>query len=408
MVEKTDYDVVVLGGGLAGCSLALRLLAELSTENPNISIAVLEKKHYQPSSQNNFDSRCIALSYGSYQILQSAGVWQALCAQQPSVVEPIHQIHIAEQGKFGRTLLKHQDFQLPALGYVVESAALGNTLLQQIEKEQRVDWLSPVQLEKIEQHEDRIDVILQDKDKIRCQLLVAADGDHSFCHQLLGSPPQLKKYQQTAIIANITTEYPHQNIAYERFTPNGPIALLPLTQNRCSLVWSVAQKDADRILQLDDQAFIEQLQQNAGFRLGKILSLGKRAAFPLVLRQLPDEVGQLPRIVFVGNAAHTIHPVAGQGLNLGLRDIDVLSAMIKQNIEQNQGCFVYHDDLIKNYWQQRKEDIQRVSRATDGLISIFANDLFPLTPLRSLSLALLDGLSGVKSMVAKQAMGIGL
>ncbi|MCK5666514.1 MAG: FAD-dependent monooxygenase, partial [Thiotrichaceae bacterium] len=327
-MTKTKYDIAILGGGMAGISMALSL-AQIKTDKV-LHIAVFEKTAFDDKHQSSFDDRCIALSAGSQQIYQAMGIWNKLTA-----VEPIKKIHISEHGKMGFSRLDSHNEKVDALGYVVESYALGKVLikhLKQLHKQQhKVDIFCPAQIKSINYSENKVNLSYTFKDKqqtLTASLLIAADGGQSFCHQFLTTPPSVKAYQQSAIIANIETQYPHQGEAFERFTKSGPLAILPLTEtngskNRCSLVWTVEEKNVDKIMSLSDSDFIAQLQQKFGYRLGNIVRTGKRFCYPLILKNLDSSaVTQLKRLVFVGNSAHAIHPVSGQGFNLGLRDID--------------------------------------------------------------------------------------
>ncbi len=238
-------------------------------------------------------------------------------------------------------------------------------------------------------------------------MIIAADGSHSFCHPFLSTAPIIKKYQQCAIIANIETEYTHQGEAFERFTESGPLAVLPLTENRCSLVWTVNETELDNMMSLSDNDFLQQLQQRFGYRLGKIQHIGKRFSYPLALMSLEISAAtQLQRMLFIGNAAHSIHPVTGQGFNLGLRDISALTQLIQSNIQQHNGQFIYQPELIKKYWLNREKDIQQVTRFTDSLIKVFSNKTFPLTPARNIALMLFELYQPLKSLLARFAMGI--
>jgi 2-octaprenyl-6-methoxyphenol hydroxylase len=340
-MTKTKYDIVILGAGMAGTSMALSL-ARINTRKP-LRIAIFEKIAFDDSQQSSFDDRCIALSEGSHQIYKNMGVWQHLKA-----FEPIKNIHISEQGKIGFSHLSSEQEKVDALGYVVESHELGKVLIKQLQQQQ-IDIFCPAQIKHIDFANNTaetvtIDYALKGKNKsLNASLLIAADGGQSYCHQFLSTLPSSKSYQQSAVIANIETQYPHQGEAFERFTESGPLAILPLTQNRCSLVWTVKEKDVENIMSLTDDDFIVQLQQKFGYRLGEITRTGKRFSYPLILKTLDSKsVTQLQNLAFVGNAAHAIHPVTGQGFNLGLRDISTLSQLIEKNIQHNNGQFIYH------------------------------------------------------------------
>ncbi len=404
-----SFDVIILGAGLSGCSMALQILSLLGAKN-KLSIAMIEKKSYQNTpSESHFDDRCIALSAGSKTIFQTMGIWDELNSSSNKVVEEIKKIHISDRGHFGCSQISHQDYQLEALGYVVESRALGNCLLSRVKKEKSIRLFTPAKITQLDHQQDIVTVDLQQdaqQFQIKAGLLIAADGDNSFCHQFLDKPLHIKDYFQAAIIANVKMQYSHQGMAYERFTDSGPLALLPLTQSRSSLVWTAKEQDVDQILSYNDEQFKQALQQRFSYRLGKVLDVGKRFSYPLVLRRLDQQsVENLANICFVGNAAHTVHPVAGQGLNLGLRDVEALALAISDNIQQHQGKFDPNQAMLQAYWQQRSKDIYRVQTATDSLIRLFSNQYFPLTPLRNIGLLGLDLLPSLKHFLATYAMG---
>lgn len=408
--QNSNYDIIILGGGMAGISMALALarqpLAKMLYQK-TLHIAVIEKTPFDAAHQSSFDDRCIALSAGSQLIYQHMGIWEALTGKN----EAIKNIHISEQGKMGFARLNHQQENVDALGYVVESHALGKVLLEQLQQYQHVDILCPRQVKNINFSSTSVSIQLSDTENksqiLNASFLIAADGSQSFCHHFLASAPIIKQYRQYAIIANIETEYPHQGEAFERFTESGPLAVLPLTKNRCSLVWTVKEKSVESFMSLSDADFVQQLQQNFGYRLGKIQHTGKRFAYPLSLMSLEISAAtQLQRLVFVGNSAHGIHPVTGQGFNLGLRDISTLAKLIHKNIQQHQGQFVYQEQLIENYWQSRENDIKQVSRFTDSLIRLFSNQTFPLTPARNIGLILFELYQPLKGLLARFTMGL--
>jgi len=410
-MSKSYFDIVIVGGGMAGSSMAL-LLAQ-----SGLKIAILEKNSYQKKQQASFDDRCIALSWSSKKIFQKMNAWSLL--EKPSnnkgnsdVLAEILDIHISDQGKMGVTRLNHLQENVAALGYVVESRALGEVLTKQVSEQKNISIYCPARLKHMLYEHGQANLELEYRNKTKhltTSLVIAADGAKSFGHSFLDIPPQINNYQQTAIIANVETQFPHNNIAYERFTPSGPLAMLPLTKGRCSLVWTVKEEQVDEVLGLSDDEFLTQLQQQFSYRLGNITRTGKRFTYPLSLMKLdPDVAKKCPGLVFVGNAAHSIHPVAGQGFNLGLRDIAVLADLIEKNIQTNDGQFLFEQSLIEQYWELREPDIERVGKITNNLIKIFSNERFPWTPSRNLGLIMADIVLPLKHKIARQAMGMGI
>ncbi|HEY9051869.1 MAG TPA: 2-octaprenyl-6-methoxyphenyl hydroxylase [Gammaproteobacteria bacterium] len=315
-----DYDVIIIGGGMVGASLACSLANQTKKR-----IAVVEAFAFEGESQPSFDDRVIALSYGSRRIWESMGLW----SQLEPLIEPIKSIHVSDRGRLGAARLHHEEENVEALGYVAENRIIGQVLMDRIKQLKHVDWICPATIERLSQDEHSVSVVLktsEDKKTCSCRLLVAADGAMSRARELAGLEIKKQDYEQTAIIANVSTEYAHNNVAYERFTETGPLAFLPMTQKRCSVVWTVRTQDKDAIMALNDDAFIKKLQLRFGYRLGHILKAGARHAYPLAYVEVEQLVKG--RVAVIGNAAHTLHPVAGQGYNLALRDVAEMAELI--------------------------------------------------------------------------------
>jgi 2-octaprenyl-6-methoxyphenol hydroxylase len=395
---KSNYDVIIVGGGMIGASLALAL-APLP-----LSIAVIEAVPYDHQQQPSFDDRSIALSHGSALILNALGIAAQLLPQAAA----IEHIHVSDRGHLGLCRLHAAEHGVNALGYVIENRVAGNVLYQAIDRLVNLDVLSPARVEAIDnQRQDRVEIRLNHHGSSRvvsARLLVAADGSHSTCARLLKIPSLRTDYQQSALICNIQTSKPHQGWAYERFTETGPLALLPLPGQRYSVVWSVAPDQQDSLMTCDDQAFGQALQQAFGYRAGKIIKTGRRSIYPLFSSRLQQ--GWDRRVVFVGNALHTGHPVAGQGFNLGLRDIACLAESLAHAIFAQPDADIGADQLLQSYWLQRRKDIEQTLQRTDMLARAFVHQNPLLTGLRGLSLKWLDLLLPIKQLFAEQAMGL--
>ena len=285
---------------------------------------------------------------------------------------------------------------------MVENRALGEVLYQRLQENDRLKLHCPASLIGIEQRADRvIATIEQDgrQKRIRARLLVAADGVVSQVRDLLHIGTSVQDYGQSAVIANVTPGQPHNNVAYERFTDQGPIAFLPMSGNRCSVVWTVPAEAADELAGLDDAAFLQRLQQRFGFRLGRLLQVGRRQAYSLRLVETTQVVRD--RVVIVGNAAHSIHPVAGQGFNLALRDIAMLTELIAEAEDPGDSA------TLQSYVEQREEDARRVYRFTDGLVKVFSNSNTPLGHLRAAGLVAVGLVAPLRHELARQSMGLG-
>lgn len=386
---ETDFDLVIVGAGMVGASLALAL------KNSTLRIAIVEAQNLLAHHQPGFDDRGIALSYGSQRIFETMQLWPQLAHHATA----IKGIHISDRGHFGVTRLDANTEKVPALGQVMTAKHLGMELNQALWTPPTLTILAPLQVQTLKQSNHAVTVQLSDSQQLSTKLLVGADGQLSTIRQLLGLTIWQRQYQQTAITANVITERAHQNWAYERFTENGPLALLPMSEDRCSLVWTVKSGEEQALLQSDEQQFAEQLQQAFGYRLGHFEKIGQRSSYPLGLMQTHHPVQQ--RVVLIGNAAHNLHPIAGQGFNLGLRDAAVLAELIALHPED---CG--HARVLRDYadWQQQDQD--KVVKATNFLVKTFSNNNFLLGHGRSLSLSLLNGLPAIKSQLAKTSMGL--
>ncbi|MBG7601931.1 MAG: 2-octaprenyl-6-methoxyphenyl hydroxylase [Gammaproteobacteria bacterium] len=391
----SDFDVVIAGGGLAGSTLACALA------NSGARIAIVESVEASADHQPSFDDRAIALAYGSQRIFEGIGLWDSIA---PSATA-IRKIHVSERGGFGFTHLDAAEEQVPALGYVALARELGGAILQQLENSS-VTRISPATVMSFTQTEGRLGVDVEAdgrQQQLTARLLVAADGGQSLIRQQLDIKTRQWEYGQTAIVTNVTPGIPHHNIAYERFTPNGPLALLPMTENRFGVVLTISSEACDEVMALDNDAFVALLQQRIGFRCGRFSRIGKRFSYPLTLMTANEVVR--PRIALVGNAGHALHPISGQGFNLGLRDIAVLADLIANALRQQQDPG--SEQLLQQYQKQRLPDQQQVALLTDGLVRLFGNPLRGLSMGRNLGMLAADLLPGVRHRIARHAMGLG-
>ena len=416
--DANFFDVVISGGGLSGCLVALSLADLKKADGRLLSIAIVEP--IKPSNTTNentpalFDDRVLALSHGSASYLKKLGVWQHLSTDACA----IEKIDISDQGHYGKARLEAQKQGVSALGYVIEMALIGKAQLKSLSSKSNVQWFTPDRIIDIDWHgaikkddiqtntqTDKITVTLDSKQTIQTSLLLACDGANSPCRQLAGINSRQSDYQQVALIANVATKKSHHNKAFERFTSSGPLAMLPLTQlngvSRCSLVWTMSPQQSEKILALSEDEFKEQLESAFGSWLGAITLVGKRDVYPLVLLQAEQQTYH--RMALVGNASHTIHPIAGQGFNLGLRDVQQLSALIAKSLHEQTdiGCFA----LLNEYSKIRQVDQNQVIELTDSLVTLFANDLVPLVAGRSMGLKVMNYLSPLKNTLVNKLMG---
>lgn len=380
--------VLIVGGGPVGATLALTL------QKSDVPVTMLEARAKGAAYQ---DQRALALSYGSRRILEKLGVWAKLDAQATA----INTIHISQRGSLGRSLLKAQDHQLPALGYVLSYGALTKALDEVLADFTGVETLYEAEATHIQPSTDKASVTFnyqQQSQALSSALLVLADGGRSL-GDIPGIQRETKMYGHDALVTKVKTELPHENIAYERFTPMGPVALLPNGED-FSLVWTGKAEEIEKIMQLDDEAFLQQLHQHFGDRVGRFLSVGRRLTFPLKLSYLNPVTA--PHLVVIGNAAQTMHPVAGQGFNVGLRDAYELAQQIAQTAPEAWG----QPAMMQSYQADRKTDTKRGLMFTDFLVNLFSNDIVGVSGLRGASLGVLDLLKPIKSrLVRKMSFG---
>lgn len=375
-MTEPGRDLLIVGGGPVGASLALALAGS------GLDVALLEARTDVSSSK---DDRTLAISYGTHLILERLGVWDAA-----GPATPINTIHVSQRGGFGRSLLAAEEAGLPALGYVLRYAGLQQSLGKALAKAPARP-ISGAQVETLAQEADAVSIrYLQDGQSrsMSARLLVIADGGVSLAQQA-GAVIKSRDYEQQAVVGVLETSRPHGFRAFERFTAEGPVALLPF-ENRHALIWTAAPDAAARLMSMADSAFLDTLQKHFGDRAGRFLSIGTRSRFPLALRYALDPV--LPRTVLLGNAAQALHPIAGQGFNLGLRDAWELAQVIRSAGTTDPGT----DACLSRYRRIRRMDRMSGIALTDSLVRIFSNDAAPLRALRGGGLAVLDMLPVAK------------
>jgi len=392
LIQETE--LLIIGGGLVGASLAVAL------GQAGLDVTVVDACPLSVDQQPNYDERSIALAQGSQCILSALGLWQSLQDE----VCPIHTIHVSDRGHFGFTRLHREQQGVPALGYVATARVLGKTLLDQLNRLPNVQTLAPAQLIDFQVLADGVTTrLMQEQQTLECKarLLVAADGAQSSVRDQLGIHSKRRDYGQTAVIANVSSEGDHQNVAYERFTDTGPMALLPMSRQRCALVWTVRSDQSDDIMGLDDAQFLSRLQERFGYRLGRFVKVGQRHAYPLQLLQARESIR--PRMALIGNALHTLHPVAGQGFNLGLRDVAALAEVVTD--ARRQGLDIGDNSVLARYADWRQTDQRRAVAFTDSLVRLFGQSLPPVAWLRDAGMLALDICPPAKRWFGRLTMG---
>lgn len=399
-----QQQVIIVGGGMVGLSLSLMLA------KANIAVKLLEAVKYPNYDDQNvapyhssFDARNTALSRRSVQIYQKLGLWDAL--QQHAT--PILQVHITEQGSFGKARLIAEQEKVESFGQVIENAWLGRVLLTQVRQQPLIELIDGVQVTALTQDAEQVHIEAKRGDevlKLESKLLIAADGRDSFCRQAIRVGVDVHDYDQVAIVTTVQTSKPHDQVGFERFSALGPLALLPLPgEYRRSVVWPVKKgTEGEWLGEENDQHFLDALQKTYGDRAGKFEKTGKRFSYPL--SQVLAHKQAVGRVILMGNAAHTIHPVAGQGFNLCLRDADVLVRYLVNQLTASDD--IGNPDNLLAYEQARLSDQQRVIKFCDTVVRGFSNQNPLLKLIRNTGLIAFDVIPGVKPLVANYAMGL--
>jgi 2-octaprenyl-6-methoxyphenol hydroxylase len=390
---QADYDVIIVGGGLAGGCLAIAL------QQTGLKIAVVEAVSGVQRAKSGAGDRALALASGTVKMLENLGVWQAA----KSKATAIKNIHISDQGHFGKTRLSAQREEVDALGYVIVARDI-ETHVADLLNQSGIDQICPARVIGLSSGADLAHLSLKHEDEslnLSAKLVVGADGGQSSVRKLLDIPLQVTEYGQTAIVTTVKPEKSHHNTAYERFTSSGPLAMLPLGDS-FAVVWTRTHDQANDLLALSETRFCEQLQECFGYRLGELSLQAPRRSFPLTLVRAEKMIAN--RTVIIGNAVHQLHPVAGQGFNLGLRDVMQLAEMM---IEQNQaGKDIGDTVFLETYAQSRQKDHDRVVNFTNSVVHLFSNEWLAIAAARNAGLTLLDHLPFAKAQLARYAMGL--
>lgn len=390
-----EYDLVIIGGGLVGGSLACAL------SGGGLRAAVVEAVPPTADGQPSYDERVIALSWGSRRILEAIGLWPDIAPE----AEPIRRVHVSDRGGCGFTRLDSEDLGVDALGHVVPARSIGLAIRSALRTAPDIEQLCPARLLDHRVAADRVDIEVQcgaERLRLRAALLVAADGGESSVRQRLDLKVRDERYHQDAVITTVSPDRPQPGVAFERFTDTGPLALLPMTGGRYSVVWTCTPDQTGDLLALPDEAFLARLQGRFGYRLGRFRRAAPRRAYPLRLVLTRDPVQ--PRVVLIGNAAHTLHPVAGQGFNLGLRDVAALAEVVAQSARA--GADPGGPVALSDYRRWRGRDQWGTATLTDLLARLFVSPWAPLGAARGAAMLGLDLIPPLRRLAARRFMGV--
>jgi len=389
-------DVAIVGGGMVGASLALGL------RGLGVSVLLVEGVAPGSSTQPSFDDRTTALGNASRRIFESLGVWGGIAPQAAA----IRTIHVSDAGRFGFARLRAEEQGIDAFGYVVANRVIGAALWQSLSGSRDIVLRVPAKPDAIEMTADgaRLTLVTDtgNHEEVEARLMVAADGAHSAVRAAAAIDAQVEDYDQVAIVANVGADRPHDGTAYERFTPSGPLAVLPLYDGSYGVIWSCTPADAAGVSSLDDDSYLRELQARFGWRAGKFMRAGRRVSYPLKLTRATTTTAL--RTVLIGNAAQALHPVAGQGFNLGLRDAAMLAEVIAN---ADAGADVGGAELLQRFSDWRAADRTGVVKFTDGLVKLFGNTRPGMGMLRNLGLLLFDLAPPAKSALARVSAGFG-
>ena len=402
MSQKTaNYHITIVGGGMAGASLALLLAAQSHPWR----ILVVEANPQQQASEAfapSFDDRSTALSFSTRQIFRDIGLWAPL--QQRAAA--ITRIQVSDRGHLASTRLCATEQGFDAYGHVVENRWLGTVLQQSLEKT-GVDIAAPATVDALKVVRGGVELTLSDRsESVHTELLVVADGARSPTRDKLGITAGVRDYGQMGLIANIALSQPHDGVAYERFTDEGPMALLPLPDNngqrRSALVWTLPPEQARHLQACPDEEFLARLHDRFGYRQGRLKAVGERHLYPLKLMEAAEQVRR--SVVVVGNAAHSLHPVAGQGFNLALRDIAALAKTLDEGASRGQSPGEL--SLLQSYLDRQQVDQRRTTAASDWLPRLFAMTSPVVAAARGVGLLTMDMVPGVRGQFARYGMGL--
>ena len=390
------YDIIIVGAGMVGATLA----CGLAEEAEQLKIAIIDANEPKFDwDKNSYDMRVSAITRASQTLLKNVGAWDKIVEQR---ISPYQDMFVWDAGANGELHFDSADMGEADLGHIIENRVIVKALHQRIKEFPQIELLCPAKLEKIEFNQDSSVLTLEDKTELAASLVVAADGSRSWVRQQADIAVKGWDFDQAALVTTVKTEKHHQDTAWQRFLTTGPLAFLPLTDGYSSIVWSTSPAEAQRLTILDEKEFLIELEQAFDSKLGKVESVAARAVFPLRLFETLNYVK--PRLALVGDAAHTIHPLAGQGVNLGLADVASLMNVIIEALNDKKD--IGDLKVLRRYERWRRADNRSMLVAMDGLKRLFGSELSAVKDLRSLGLNLTNKITPLKNLIMQQAMGL--
>jgi len=391
-----DYDVIIVGGGMVGTASACAL------SQLGLSVAIIDIKSAQTQwQQDTIDMRVSAITLASQRILKRLNAWPLILEKRANAYE---HMHVWDASGSGYIHFDCADIGEPCLGHIIENNVVISSLWQIIQQ-QTIDIFAPAQIETIHFHHHQVEILLQYNQNtlnLTSKLIIAADGAQSLLRQQASIEVTAWSYHQHALVCTVKTSESHQQTAWQRFLSSGPLAFLPLQENYCSIVWSTSPEQANQLKHASDEQFLLELNSAiAESPLGEVNQTSSRGVFPLQRQHAQSYIAQ--RMVLVGDAAHTIHPLAGQGVNLGFLDVASLTQVISQALEQNKDIGAQH--ILRRYERARKGDNLLMMSSMDAFKWLFSNNNPSLSLLRNSGLKLSNQLPGVKNYFMQQAMG---
>lgn len=386
-------DVAIVGGGLVGASLAIAL------QPLGLRVALIESVAADAEAQPSFDDRTTALGNGTRRVFETLGLWSQLAPSAAAITR----IHVSDAGRFGFARLEAAEHDLEAFGYVLPNRVTGAVLRSALQRLTDLELRMPARCSAVRIGSSQVELdTTPGATPIAARLVVAADGAQSQVRAAAGLPASVEDYSQVAVVAHVASTQPADGTAYERFTPEGPFAVLPLVGGHYGVVWTLAPAEAERVLALSDAEYLTALQSRFGWRAGRFLKVGRRNAYPLKLTRAEELVGE--RVALIGNAAQGLHPVAGQGFNLGLRDAATLAEVLAG---VPRGGDVGAPAVLQEFRARRTADRDGMVRFTDGLVKLFGDTRAGVPALRDLGLLLFDLSPTAKQALSRLSLGFG-